>query len=102
MTDKTIANTILIQLGGNRFIAMTGAKYFTCDNKSLSFQFPSKTGANCCRITLNSMDTYDLEFKRVSGAKVTTIKTHEGIYDTILRDVFAEQTGLCLSLKRME
>ena len=101
MTDKTAANTILAQLGGNRFIAMTGAKYFTCDDKSLSFQFPNRSSTNCCRITLNSMDTYDMDFKRVYGIKVTPVKTYEGIYDTMLQDIFTEQTGLCLSLGRI-
>lgn len=99
MTDKTVANTILAQLGGNKFIAMTGARYFTCDNNSLSFQFPNRSGANCCHITLNSMDTYDMYFKRIHGVKITPVRHWSMVYCDKLREIFTTQTGLCLSLE---
>ena len=39
----TIANTILEQLGGNKFIAMTGAKNFVSDGNTLRMTLPTLT-----------------------------------------------------------
>lgn len=96
-TDKTVATEILRQLGGNRFIAMTGSKYFTCYNNSLSF----KVGARCLKgithvkITLNSLDLYDVEFLRAwSNNPVKTIATHCDIYNDMLQSTFKAETGL--------
>jgi len=96
-TDKTVATEILRQLGGGRFIAMTGSKYFACDNTSLSF----KVGARCAKgithvkITLNSLDLYDVEFLRVwSNSPVKTIATHCGLYNDMLQSTFTKETGL--------
>ncbi|MGI9949502.1 hypothetical protein [Vibrio hyugaensis] len=36
-----IANTILAQLGGNRFIVMTGAKQFVAIEQGLMFTLPA-------------------------------------------------------------
>lgn len=101
MTDKTTAIEILRQLGGNRFIAMTGAKNFYCDNNSMCFRLPStitKDRINYVKITLNSMDTYDLEFISIRGEKIKTVSTFEGAYNDMLASVVADKTGLCLTL----
>ena len=39
-TDLTVANTILQQLGGNKFRVMTGAKNFVGSNDALTFRLP--------------------------------------------------------------
>jgi hypothetical protein len=64
MTDsKQTASTILQQLGGNKFIDMTGSHTFVCDKNWLRMTLTkNKIGAKWLRITLNSMDTYDMEF----------------------------------------
>lgn len=101
MTDKTVAVEILRQLGGNRFIAMTGARNFTCDNNSMGFMVPgtmTKSRINFVKITLNAMDTYDLEFKSLRGNKITLVDTFEGAYNDNLVDVFESKTGLKTSL----
>ena len=59
MTDATVANTILSQIGGTgRLVAMTGAKHFTYSDNSLSFQFKGSRKTNALRITLDPSDTY--------------------------------------------
>lgn len=96
-TDKTVANTILQQLGGNRFITMTGAKHFICDNHMLAFQLPNrfaKDGINGVRITLTPMDLYKMEFIKVGKCKLTTVKEYDGVYDDMLQDLFTKTTGL--------
>ena len=100
-TDKTVAIEILKQLGGNRFIAMTGAKNFICDNNSMGFRIPgtmTKDRINFVKITHNALDTYDLEFKSLWGDKLTTVSTFEGAYNDMLRDIISSRTGLRLSL----
>jgi len=101
MTDKTIAVEIFKQLGGNRFKAMTGARNFYCDNNSMGFKLPgtmTKNRINFVKITLNSMDTYDIEFKSLWGDKLKTVDTCNGIYDDMLQDIISDRTGLALSL----
>lgn len=100
-TDKSIAIEILRQLGGKRFIAMTGAKNFWCDNNTMGFKLSgtmTKNRINWIKITLNAMDTYDIEFISIWGDKMKTIEKLEGIYNDGLQDVISDRTGLALSL----
>ena len=99
MTDLTAAKTILEQLGGNRFIAMTGSKNFGWSDNLLSF----KIGRNSSRVThvrikLNSLDLYDVEYIRVWGSKRETVAESHGLYADMLRSDFTEKTGLETSL----
>jgi hypothetical protein len=50
-----VAETILEQLGGKRFIVMTGAKHFAADGNALRFRLPSnfaKSGINAVTISI--------------------------------------------------
>jgi len=94
-----VAKTILAQLGGNRFIVMTGSKNFGGSDNLLSF----KIGRNSSRVThvrikLNSLDLYDVEYIRVWGIKLETVAESSGLYADMLRDDFTEKTGLAVSL----
>ena len=91
------ASEILRQLGGNRFIAMTGAKNFTRNDTTQTICF--HIGKNChsinyVRITLNSMDTYDVEFITLRAGVTKVRATDEGIYNDQLQDVFTSRTGM--------
>lgn len=95
-----IAKTILSQLGGNKFIVMTGAKNCQDHGRALSFRVPATvttgTGINYVKITLEPSDTYTIEFGRVHGSKYRVIATRENIYADMLRDTFTDVTGaLC-------
>lgn len=98
----SIANTILQQLGGNKFIAMTGAKGLAGGSNSLQFHFPKGANkANICRITLQTSDTYMVEFWNYSARTLTTKNIGapvRDIYADQLRDVFTQHTGLATSL----
>ena len=98
MTRNRIASEILHQLGGNKFIAMTGAKGLMTNGEDLTFKIPRSNGINCMRITLNSSDTYDVEFLYISRTTVTTKKSFSGIYNDMLQNIFTETTGLHTSL----
>lgn len=99
MTDAaTIAKTTLAQLGGGKFIAMTGAKNFIRGNDgSLHFQLPARfatNGATRVKVMLDPTDTYTMEFFRVRKMEAVTISRHEGLYCDMLQDVFTSETGL--------
>lgn len=100
MTDMTVSRTILAQLGGNRFIAMTGAKNLVGSDDALLFGLPSRPRVkiNCIRITLLPCDTYRVEFMRLYNLNVTTLATYEDVYADNLRELFTRYTGLRVSL----
>ena len=99
------ANTVLNQLaqannGANRLITMIGAKNFTVSGKnaSVSFKFMhgAKNKANHITITLNTMDTYDVEFIKIHGFNRTIISKTTGLYGDMLFNHFVNETGLAL------
>ena len=96
------AGLVLKQLGGNRFIAMTGAKNFIRDDKKQQISFKigkNSKGITHVRITLNSMDTYDMEFLSIRGTSMPKVKSKaRGVYNDMLQDIFTEHTGLYTSL----
>jgi hypothetical protein len=103
MTTPTlqVAQTILQQLGGRRFVAMTGARHFLGGERMLSFRLPSyfaRNGINAVRITLDGSDTYTVEFSKLRGITFTPISKHEGIYCDGLQALFTAETGLATSL----
>jgi hypothetical protein len=98
-TQQTIAQTILSQLGGNKFLVMTGAKDLLAGSNSLQFRLP-KMGTNkinTVRITLLRDDSYRIEFWKIRGISTTFI----GCFDIMaeqLREVFEFNTGYFVSL----
>ena len=104
MSDLTTANTILDQLGGRRFRAMTGAKNFIGTDNSLTFRLPGtrnfvRDKINAVRITLNDLDLYDVDYVRVYDYKVRTVKESAGLYADMLQSDFTAKTGLETSLE---
>lgn len=94
--QNEIAQTILRQLGGNKFLAMTGAKDLVAGSNSLQFKLP-KLGtnkANVVRITLTSDDTYTMEFWKIRGLNVTNVgEPITEIYSCRLQERFEDCTG---------
>ena len=95
---KQIADTIRMQMGGNRLAVMTGAKNFTFDtNGELSFRIPrAKNGINCVRISLNGLDLYDMELIKIKRGTYELIEINKAtnVYNDQLQAVFTENTGL--------
>jgi len=94
---------IIKQLGGNLFIMMTGAKDFVKDREGRSLTFKFGRGfslpVNCCKISINSEDLYDMEFYKIRGLKTDLVKTCKGIYCDMLAEIFEQETGLRLLIK---
>ena len=67
MIQKSIPQIILDQLGGNRFLVMTGCHHLVgdTDKKSLRMTIPRNASrANRLEIILEPDDTYRMEFRR--------------------------------------
>jgi len=106
--EQIIAQTILEQLGGNRFIVMTGAKNFLRDDRdglvSLSFNIGRNSSrANKVKITLETSDTYTVRFSRFSRKGMSyedkELLLVTDVYADTLREVFTDFTGLYTSLR---
>lgn len=99
------AGEILRQLGGGKFIAMTGAQYFSFEESypyaNASFKFRGSKVATHCRIRLDASDTYIVTFFKIRGATCKTVSEHKGIYNDMLQAHFTEVTGLYTSLGTM-
>jgi hypothetical protein len=97
MTDTTIAKTILEQLGGNKFLVMTGARNLLAGPNTLSFRLPArfaKDGITLVKISLDVTDTYTMSFKKVNKKTDKLVSEQSGVYDDMLASIFEEQTGL--------
>ncbi len=99
--NSNIAQTILQQLGGKTFIAMTGARHLMSTGQGLTFRLPSnfaKGGINLVTITLDPSDTYTVTFQKARGLDVAKISTHADVYAEDLQRLFTKTTGLDVSL----
>lgn len=108
-----IAETILDQLGGGRFIVMTGSKNFIADGNTLRMTLARNASkANRLDITLNGKDLYDMRFYRYTAPrystrggqfrtypeKITEVKTYNDIFFDQLQELFTSVTGLYTKL----
>ncbi len=111
------AEIILEQIGGSRRLKMfVGAYDFLKDGENtLMFKFKGSRKANYLKITLNSMDLYDMEFMTLVKLSSKNVmkwinlseeeltkkmkknqKTFDNIYFDQLMEIFEQHTGLFL------
>ena len=87
MSDMRVAETILEQLGGNKFCMMTGAKNLGGTENSLSMRIGrNSSNSNYLKITLNMMDLYDVKFSKLT-------RKFEEKSVTEYNDVFCDSLG---------
>ncbi len=94
-----IAETIFRQLGGNKFVAMTGARAVVKTERGLLINIPGRK-INSVVINLDANDTYSVSFnKRTNyGIDIKQVASVHGVYADQLCAVFTEHTGLYTSL----
>ena len=96
--DKRQAGEMLKQLGGNKFIAMTGAKNFAVGPKGASFKIGRNSkNVNYVRIDLKN-DLYDMEFIQMRAGKLKVKSKVKQIYADQLQQMFTKHTGMYTSL----
>ncbi len=103
-----VAEIILQQMGGNKFIVMTGSHHFLADGNTLRMQLvKNKSKANRLYITLDeATDLYTMRFFKFTAGKLnrktyewsddktTEIVLVEGIFADQMQKIFTEVTGL--------
>ena len=95
-----VARIIWEQLGGNKFRVMTGAKNLLNTGDGLAMRIGrDSSNSNYLKITLNSMDTYDMEFAKLTrmGEK-KSVTEYNDVYNDMLTDIFTSHTGMYTSL----
>lgn len=97
--QNTVAHTILAQLGGKRFLAMTGARDLIGSENSLYMRLPMGQ-AKHMRIELAPNDTYTVKTLRWNARKMayTIAGISSGVYADNLQDVVEAMTGLMVAL----
>lgn len=96
-SDLTIAKEIYNQIG-KKAMFMMGAKNVAGDDNSLSFKISGSPKFNYIKITLNSLDTYDIKFIKIFNNKITREEEVNGVYNDQLKDIIEKHTSLYLSL----
>lgn len=102
-----VADVILEQLGGNKFLVMTGAKNLLADGNTLRMTLPKNMSkANRLWITLDPDDTYTMYFFKFTAGRLSKktwtftddkkveIKKVSGIYLDQLQEIFTNVTGM--------
>lgn len=110
---------IVSQIGGNKFIVMTGSKikYFGYDDLGYVYIMieltKNKIGAKYLKIQLNGLDLYNLEWSKIKKTQVpeykalgikiydeqqVIIEKIEDIYGEDLQKIFTDRTGLLTRL----
>jgi len=92
---------LLQQLGGNKFIAMTGAKNLAVDKSKNELHM--KIGRNSKSIShviikLTSGDLYDMEFLSIRGSSRKIKSKEKGVYADQLGKMFKKNTGMNVRL----
>jgi len=103
------------QIGGNKFLAMTGSKFQYYGYDDLGYVYlmikltKNQSKAQYLKIQLNGLDLYDLTFSRIKktltplakelGVKVydeevITVKEYKDVYADMLQDIFTSVTGM--------
>ena len=98
--NQSQAKILLKQLGGGKFIAMTGAKDFGIGKDGLHFKIGRNSkGVSHVRINYSrGRDLYDMAFLAVRMGKVKIKKQIKGVYADQLGEIFERYTGLYVRL----
>ena len=94
--NQSQAKTLLRQLGGNKFIMMTGVKQMSIGKDGLTM----KIGRNSKSITHVAIDLdrgkdlYIMKFIRVRKGIRKVVKRYDGFYADTLNNIFEKETGL--------
>lgn len=89
------SNIIFNQLGGQKFVVMTGAKNMVSTENGLTFQIGKNASkANLVKVTVNANDTYNLQFwnkgKEINSILLMVKYFQQGLNDEQIRIKVAE------------
>jgi len=95
MKNLTVANEILRQLGGRKFIAMTGVKNLAGGEDHLQMHLVRNLSkAKYLSIKLEANDTYTMTFSKLDrNYNLIIIKEIENVYADQLQEIYTSVTG---------
>ena len=94
-----IGETILKQLGGNKFLITTGVNNLKQYKNSLLMTLPkNKSKANKLQIILIDYNLYTLKFLKETKMGIKEVNTFSGVYGNQLTELFTQITGLYTTL----
>ena len=95
-----VARIIWEHLGGNKFRMMTGAKNLLNTGDGLAMKLGrNSSNSNYLKITLNSMDLYDMKFCKLTRKfEEKSVTEYSDVYNDMLTDVFTKHTGMYTKL----
>ena len=95
-----VARIIYEQLGGNKFRVMTGAKNLLNTGDGLAMKIGrNSSNSNYLKITLNSMDLYDMKFCKLTRKfEEKSVTEYSDVYNDMLTEVFEKHTGMYTKL----
>ena len=93
------AQKILYTIGGNKFIAMTGATIYSQNNgQTLVAKFKGSRIANILYVTLNGNDLYDVKISKFQNMDIKDVAEFKDIFAQNLKYAFENTTKLRISL----
>lgn len=97
--SQAVAQTILAQLGGNRFVAMTGAKNLVALESGFQFDLPRAALAGINRVQVEyetATDTYTVIAWKINSRAFTFDEKGRvsAVYSEDLQRIFTLLTGL--------
>lgn len=99
--NQRIAQTIVRQIGGGMFVAMTGATFIVPANYyGVVIRFKGCKKCQWLHVRYNSNDLYDLKFTRFNNktGEEIVVAQFSDIYWDQLQEIFEQTTGLYTSL----
>lgn len=97
---QQIALEIAKQLGDD-CLFLIGTKKLLGNKNSLIIRFTASPKWNYMKITLNSLDLYDLTIQKIHNMNVVREEKREGLYNDQLHDAISEITGLATVMPRI-
>lgn len=99
--DMEIASSILDQLGGREFLAVTGARQLVAHDRALLFNLPRYNHAGYItqvKILLTAADDYTVLGFQPDGK---LLQTHDGVHNDQLIETCERMTGLVFRMPRV-
>jgi len=114
--ENIIAKTILEQLGGNKFIVMTGSRIFLEDGNTLRMTLvKNMSKANRLEITLDKItDTYTMRFYKYTPGKlskktlawvdekIVEVYKSDLVYADSMAEIFTRITGMDTRMPQLD
>ena len=89
------ARTIIAQMGGGRFMAMTGANQLVATDEGVRFRVPNaRNRIKAVEVALNGKDLYDMRWLNIRGFECRQITEDKDVGCDQLVEFFERRTGL--------